>query len=503
MPVRRRRLRAAVVAGGVIVAVALVVGGVAYAKGDNGPAYRTATVARGSLDAGLDLVGTIVPVQSASVGFAQAGTVASVSVSPGSKVTAGQTVAQLDLTSLQAKLTQAQAVEAAARQTLAAAENGQLPASSGSGQRSSSAGSSSAGSSSGGSSSGGSRQSTAAISSAQQKVVDAQKAADAAAATARVDLQAATAGCGPHSSRSTAPDTRACLAAEGALLAAQEDLAAKQSAVTAAQAMLTKALSSSTAAASGSTSPAPPTVSAAQLTAFQAAVDADDAATAVAQQNLAQGTAVAPVSGTVVAVGLSVGQTVAASSSTAVITVATGGGYQATANVPVASIGKVTVGQAAFLVADGRPGTLAGTVVAIAATPSASGFLVTLGLPGATSGLRQGQSASVRLSTGRASDVLVVPTSAVHTFGTRHVVEVVNGRTMQPAVITIGLQDPLRTQVLSGLKQGQRVVLADLSSTVTSDSSTSGTGGGLGRRGLGGAGVASGFGGARLRRAGG
>ena len=511
---RSRRLRTGLVVGGAVVAVAVVGGGIAYAQAGNAPGYRTAPVTRGPVTAGLDLVGTIVPVHSATVGFAQAGTVAEVDVAPGSRVTAGQRVAQLDLTSLRARLAQAEATEAAGRQTLAEAESGQLPSSSGGGSSSgsgSSVGTSRAGasstSSSGTSGSGSSSSGTdAAIASAPRGVVAAQKAVDAARTVAQGDLRAATAGCSP--SGQTPPDTQACLAAETTLLTAQQDLAAEETAVSAAQSTLSKALTSASAVTAASprpaaAAPAPAPVSAAALAAYQAALDADVAAVAVAQQNLDQGTAVSPISGTVVAVALTPGQAVAAASPTAVVTVSTSDGYQATAVVPVASIGQVTMGQRATVVEDGNPATLTGTVVAIGATPTVSGYPVTLGLPAGAAGLRQGMSASVRLTTGQISSAVVVPTSAVHTFGTRHVVEVVAGGTMTPTEVTVGVMDPLHTQVLTGLRVGQQVALADLSSTVTSDSSTSGSGGGLGGltsgRGLGGGRAFGGGGGLRQR----
>ena len=110
---------------------------------------------------------------------------------------------------------------------------------------------------------------------------------------------------------------------------------------------------------------------------------------------------------------------------------------------------------------------------------------MTLGLPSSATGLRQGGSTSVRLITGRVSDAAVVPTSAVHAIGARPVVEVLSGGKLQPAVVTVGAMDPLRTQVLTGEQPGYQVVLADSSSTVTSDSSTSGAGGGLTGRGPG------------------
>jgi multidrug efflux pump subunit AcrA (membrane-fusion protein) len=484
--------------GATVVAAVVAAGTVAYARTGSTPGYRTAAVTRGPVTATLDLVGTLNPLHSATVGFAQSGTVASVAVSPGRSVVAGQTLAQLDLTALQARLTQAQAAEATARQTLVAAENGQLPTSGG--------GSSATRS---GASGGG----TAAVTAAQRKVVSAQKDVDTARAAADADLTAATRACpsaaapprspSPATPSASSPSSASssgnpdCLRAERTLLTAQEGLAGKESAVSGAQTALSKALGTSAAAEA----PAAGTgVSSAQLAAYQAALDADIAAVSVAQQNLDQGTAVSPLSGTVVSVGIARGQRVAAASSSAVITISSRDGYDVTTTVPTTAIARAHVGQQASVVPDGTSTTLAATVTAIAAAPVGTGYPVTLGLTGPTTGLRQGASASVRLTTGTQHDGIVVPTSAVRSFGNRHVVEVLSGTTVQPAVVTVGIVDPLRTEIVTGLKVGQRVVLADLSSTVTSDSSTTtGGGGGFGGRGFGG----RGFGGGAVRRAGG
>ncbi|MGZ4646779.1 MAG: efflux RND transporter periplasmic adaptor subunit, partial [Blastococcus sp.] len=272
------------------------------------------------------------------------------------------------------------------------------------------------------------------------------------------------------------------------LLAAQESLAGKESALSAAQSALSQALGTSASAAASPT--AGTGVSSVQLAAYQAALDADIAAVTVAQQNLDQGSAVSPLTGTVVSVGIARGQNVAAASSTAVIAISSPDGYEVTTTVPTSAIARTAVGQQASVVADGTSTTLTATVTAIAAAPVGTGYPVTLGLTGSTTGLRQGASASVRLTTGTQHDGIVVPTSAVHTLGTRHVVEVLSGTTVQPTLVTVGIVDPLRTEIVTGLKVGQRVVLADLSSTVTSDSSTTtGGGGALAGRGFGGGGV--------------
>jgi hypothetical protein len=184
-----------------------------------------------------------------------------------------------------------------------------------------------------------------------------------------------------------------------------------------------------------------------------------------------------------------------------VITVSAAEGYQVTTTVPVASVGQVSVGERASMVPDGSTETLAGTVVAIGTNPTSSGYPVTLGLPAPASGLRQGGAVSVALTTGTVQNAVVVPTSAVRSFGTRHVVEVLSAGAVQPTVVTVGVMDPEYTQILTGLTTGEQVVLADLSSTVTSDSTTTGTGGGLGGRALGGGGF--GGGGGRTARVGG
>ena len=460
MPRRRRRWRSGLVVGAAVVVAVIAVGTVAHARSGSAPTYRTAAVTRGPVTATLDLVGTLVPTHSATVGFAQPGTVASVDVSPGQSVTAGQTLAQLDLTALQARLTQAQAAEATARQTLAAAEDGQLPASPGGSPTS-------ARSASGGS---------AATGAAQAEVEAAQKDVDTARATADADLSAATAACPDPGAASSSPGTPACLDAERALLAAEGVVSGKESALSAAQSALSKALSSASAPPAGGSG-----ASAAQLAAYQAALDAASAAVTVAQQNVDQGSAVSPLSGTVVAVGLTPGQTVAAASSTAVITISAPDGFEVSTTVPTTAVARTAVGQTASVVPDGTSTTLTATVAAIAAAPTSSGYPVTLALPGPTTGLRQGTTASVRLTTGTQHEGIVVPTSAVHVLGTRHVVEVLTGTTVRPTPVTVGIVDPLRTEIVTGLKVGQRVVLADLTSTVTSDSATTtGRGGALG-----------------------
>jgi HlyD family secretion protein len=70
-----------------------------------------------------------------------------------------------------------------------------------------------------------------------------------------------------------------------------------------------------------------------------------------------------------------------------------------------------------------------------------------------------GQSASVRVTTGSAADVLRVPSSALHGVagGTATVLKSAGGVTTQ-AQVTIGLRGDQYTEVKSGLAAGDTVV---------------------------------------------
>ena len=135
-------------------------------------------------------------------------------------------------------------------------------------------------------------------------------------------------------------------------------------------------------------------------------------------------------------------------------------------------------------------------------------FPVTITVTGSPTGLYSGASTDVSIVVSQVTNVLVVPTTAVHTVGTGSFVDMLkNGKEVaQP--VTTGATSGEYTQIKSGLKSGQEVVIASLSRSTTSGSGTTG-GGFAGRGGFGGLGgggsVASeaGGGGAFFTRGGG
>jgi multidrug efflux pump subunit AcrA (membrane-fusion protein) len=206
--------------------------------------------------------------------------------------------------------------------------------------------------------------------------------------------------------------------------------------------------------------------SAEQLAADQAKIDADRAELAVAQQDLAAAILTSPLDGTVAAVSLTAGKTVGASSSSAGITVIGAGAEQVSTTVGLADIDSVHPGDPASVRVDGIGTPLTGTVSLVGILNTTSGsstsYPVTIVLNPTSARLYDGSGATVQIQVAAVSGVLTVPSSAVHSFGQLHTVEVLtNGKPVQTRV-TVGAVGSERTQISAGLKAGQQVVLADL-----------------------------------------
>jgi RND family efflux transporter MFP subunit len=117
----QRRWAVAGAAVAVVAVLAVVVG----TNGNGGSSYRTASVERVDVDATIDSLGTIQPVNQATLSFPVSGTVRSVPVTVGQHVTVGQTLAQLDTTALDAQVASARSAVAAAQAKLAADQSSQ------------------------------------------------------------------------------------------------------------------------------------------------------------------------------------------------------------------------------------------------------------------------------------------------------------------------------------------------------------------------------------------
>jgi len=109
--------------------------------------------------------------------------------------------------------------------------------------------------------------------------------------------------------------------------------------------------------------------------------------------------------------------------------------------------------------------TQAGTVVAVAPSATAIAgvisYYVTVRLDGGDARLRDGQTARVAVITAERKDVLSVPNAAIRRQGDAELVVVVEPDGQQRIVtIQAGLVGDDRTEVVSGLSEGQRVLLS-------------------------------------------
>lgn len=154
------------------------------------------------------------------------------------------------------------------------------------------------------------------------------------------------------------------------------------------------------------------------------------------------------------------------------------------------------VGAAATVTPEGVTGAsaLSATVEEVDPTSTTSSgvvnYGVTLALTNQPAGLKTGESVSVSVITGQASNAIYVPATAVTTTGTSSTVVVVGANNAETTTqVTVGVQGSTDIQILSGLTVGQKI----LTSTATTTTGGGGfPGGGVFR---GGGGLGGGLGG--------
>jgi macrolide-specific efflux system membrane fusion protein len=289
--------------------------------------------------------------------------------------------------------------------------------------------------------------------------------------------------------------------------------------------------------------------SSAQVTADQAAVTAAQNQVTNAQSALAEATLTSPITGTVASVDLTVGQQVSGgsgssgssgssggsgasggsgsaggtggsassggtsggtsggssssssgSSSTAQVVVISNGSYVVDASVDDTEVGQVKVGDQAVITPGSGTSTAYGTITSVAlladSSSSVPSYPVTIGVTGSPTGLYPGASASVQIIVKQLTNVLAVPSTALHySNGKTTVYKLDNGK-QTTVTVTTGTTVSGRTQILSGLADGDQVVVPGVARTTTGTGGTGGTGrtGGTGGFGGGGGGFSGGGG---------
>ncbi len=209
------------------------------------------------------------------------------------------------------------------------------------------------------------------------------------------------------------------------------------------------------------------------IAADQRAISAAKHALAVAQEMLSHSQIVAPTSGTVGEVNIFLGEDMYLFASTAGdIVIERSGQFEADVLVSDSLINQIRLGQRVEVTPVGDTAPLGGTVEQITpmapTTKGVPSFPVTVLLDRPRLSLYAGISANVAITIAHRSNVLLVPTSCVHTNGRHSYVKLLEGGRSVNKSVKLGLSSGVYTQISSGLQQGSTVILANLNKPLPS-----------------------------------
>ena len=455
------RRRTWVVNGALVAAVAAV--GVAAAATFATPAAsessdRTATVAKGEVTASVSASGNLSAATTVNVDFSgSGGTVTDIYVVEGDKVKRGEALAKVDDTTQRQQLRTAKAGLASAEAQLASTTAGQTSAEKARSNASV-------------------RSAQASVTSAQDQLAQARRSStldksqqNAAVAAAQANYDATMNDPAATEVAKQAADSelrQAKSTRDSVLLKDSQAIENARNQVAAAKVQVSSAKASAAVDSQGPTSGAVASANA-QVETAQVQVDA-------AQQALDETTLRAPAPGTVTSVNGAVGQssTSAGASDATGSTSTAGGGFvvitdmtalEVDTMVSEADATQVKVGQPATITFPATDASESGEVTTIdvqeTVTNNVVEYGVTVSLVEGTKGLKLGQTADVSIETGSASNVLYVPTSAITTAGGISTVTVRTDGVDTPTVVQTGLEGNSRTEIVSGLAEGDVVVI--------------------------------------------
>ncbi len=191
-----------------------------------------------------------------------------------------------------------------------------------------------------------------------------------------------------------------------------------------------------------------------------AAINQAKAALDIAASNVSNCVVTAPVSGYVTAKNVSVGQM--ASPGIELFSIQDTNQIDIELSVTESVISSVTTDTKAYInIKSAGIENMEATVCAVAnAKDARTGmYLVKVTFPNKDGKMKLGMLADVYLSTGGAENVLTVNSNAVMLSGEKRYVYVAEGNKAVKKEVTIGASDSQRTQILSGLNEGDKVIV--------------------------------------------
>lgn len=406
-------------------------------------------VKRGTLIATVNATGSLEPNQQAALAFLTVGNVAEVQVKLGDQVKAGQVLARLDSRELEFQVAQAEANLVSTQ-----AKYNQLVRG----------------------------PSTDDVASAQQNLASAQAAYDKLfnpdpndilALKSDIDKAKAVLGQAQAAFDRAGGDsnpyiglTPQSLQLQTATLDYQKSLALYNGRLNPSNAQVQQALATIQTAKSQLARLQP---TAEDVAAAKANVQAVQAARDLAAERLNEARIVAPFNATVVKLDLDTGNFVTAGRP--VITIADLSKLRVTINIDETDIPRVQVGLPVDLDFDAFPNVkLTGRVAELA--PSATivqgvvNYAVKVALDPSGTPIRLGMTVNANIQVAKKENVLLVPNRAIRALNSRRVVSVYDGTALHDSELKLGLSNEQETEVISGLEEGQRVVVTALPTTI-------------------------------------
>lgn len=181
-----------------------------------------------------------------------------------------------------------------------------------------------------------------------------------------------------------------------------------------------------------------------------------------AERQLREARLVAPFTGTVLALEAREGENVYAGN--ALLHLADLHTLEITAQIDELDIAAVAVGQLVAIRLDAFPGqTLSGKLQRLApgATPQrgSTTYEAIIAFDPGDLPVRPSMAANLTITTKKKEDVLLVPNRAIQTLGRRKVVKRIEGGSVRQVEITVGLSNQSETEVISGLNEGDVLII--------------------------------------------
>ncbi len=202
-----------------------------------------------------------------------------------------------------------------------------------------------------------------------------------------------------------------------------------------------------------------------QMATAESGVEQAAAALDTADRQVARTRVASPIAGYVVKRLLNVGEQVDGTAAQPLVEVANLDQVEVAANIPAEYLGRVRAGLKAAASSDSYPDrAFDGVLIAIApaidpATNAATGRVRVANGDGA---LKVGMFAQVRIALEEKKGVLTVPPSAISKGEEESAVYVVAGDLATRTPVKLGLETPDATEILSGVKDGQKVLTSSV-----------------------------------------